>query len=58
MKRPLYRTGEYGENPDWMCKPCIIKNHDKSLIDKGTDDFTQLLFNTINKIKTSHKHTV
>lgn len=26
MDRPLSRTGPFGEDPEWMCMPCIEKH--------------------------------
>lgn len=37
MDRPLSRTGAFGENPEWMCMPCINK-HEPELANNIKED--------------------
>ena len=43
MERTLHRTGEIGKNPEWMCEPCILKYHDKSVIDEQVKAITDII---------------
>ena len=52
MERVLHRTGEIGQNPEWMCEPCILKYHDKSLIDKDVKKITDIIQRENVKFKT------
>lgn len=45
QKVNLFRTGEIGQSPDWMCEKCILKLHDKSLIPTEIKKITDILKN-------------
>lgn len=54
-QKTLHRTTEKDNpNPEWMCESCIIKYHDKSLIDEGakliTDIITQDKYHSVTFI--------
>lgn len=44
LKQPLYRTNPKGDvNAGWMCEKCIIKHHDKSVIDQDVKKIADII---------------
>lgn len=51
-ERPVFRTNPIGVVPaGWMCRFCIVKHHDASLIDEQT----QQIVNVISKNQSEKK---